>query len=311
MELLLRIWPILFCLLSSVTAQEYRTLDLAKVAFDDQYIGCQEDMEQVLNSNDILSKEKQKNKIFRRAWEGAETIWHTKKKATVLTNLPQGFEDNHGIALVAYSGFIRKHFNDALRLAGKSYQYYMEDFHFKSLHYYLTVAVQLLSGDSCQNLFYEDELGVMFEPSNGSDIVKFGQFLSPFLDDGTSYSNESFTLTSCFGVRIQNFSQYPLENTVVVPGYEVFYLENEGSTFSLNSTGKKCSNYNCAYVRGDKSRLSLDHCISGLSLDRSTPKLPLDRKRDTSGSTGIMSSPGNIYLLIVLCLAAVHFLYTS
>ncbi|CAH2226005.1 ecto-ADP-ribosyltransferase 5-like [Pelobates cultripes] len=130
----------------------------------------------------------------------------------------------------------------------------------------------------------------MFEPSNGSDIVKFGQFLSPFLDDGTSYSNKSFTLTSCFGVSIQNFSQYPLENTVVVPGYEVFNLENEGSTFSLNSTGKKCSNYNCAYVRGDKSRLSLDHCISGLSLERSTLGLPLDSS--TPGLPLDSSTPG-------------------
>uniref|UniRef100_A0A8C5LR96 NAD(P)(+)--arginine ADP-ribosyltransferase n=1 Tax=Leptobrachium leishanense TaxID=445787 RepID=A0A8C5LR96_9ANUR len=255
MEILVRIYPIVFVLFFSVAAQVLYTLDRADEAFNDQYVGCKKAMDRSLASNNVLANERRRNKVFSRAWDEAELIWHQQKKNQITYELPEGFEDHHGIALVAYSGFISKSFNDELRTAGRSYDHYIENFHFKSLHYYLTTAVQLLSYHSCrknQHLIHEDLHGATYWPSNESRIIRVGQFLTAFEDEPIYETNETFSLTSCFAVNIQEFSQFPDEKIVVVPGFEVFQVTygKDHSNFSLSTTGKNCSNFNCAYLRG-------------------------------------------------------------
>ncbi|XP_053312132.1 T-cell ecto-ADP-ribosyltransferase 1-like [Spea bombifrons] len=285
-------------LLSSQEVDKVKTLDLARWAFDDQYVGCRGAMERQLDADGTLDKEKQKSRGFRRAWDEAETIWRTQKKHKVAAELPAEFTDRHGTALVTYSGFISEAFDDAVRSGGRSYDHYMENFHFKSLHYYLTTAIQLLSGDCrrVEHLVYRAVHGVVFKPrygpSNGTQVVRFGQFLPATLDDAASYSNDTqFTINSCFGVNVVSFSQFPQEQWVVIPGYEVFRVdapEGETAAFGLTSTGKRCSNFNCAYLRGNGSAQTLDHCLY---------------------NSGWIPTLRNVHLLVVLlCSSAVQLL---
>ncbi|KAM9170648.1 ecto-ADP-ribosyltransferase 5-like isoform 2-T2 [Pangshura tecta] len=73
-------------------------LDMACDAFDDQYIGCTEDMENIIKSK-LLQKEKSRH-MFNKTWEAAESKWNEMKKNL---SLPVGFKDENGIAILAYT----------------------------------------------------------------------------------------------------------------------------------------------------------------------------------------------------------------
>ncbi|KAM4697309.1 ecto-ADP-ribosyltransferase 5-like isoform 1-T2 [Discoglossus pictus] len=242
-------------------------IDMANEVFDDQYIGCIEEMENKLDEDQILDKEKMKSKKFKRAWEEATSIWQQQKKQKVMAMLPHGFKDLHGISLVASSGFIRDEFNNDLKSADQSYEDYMEKFHFKFLHFYLTGALELLSGGCKENknMVYSGIRGIHYRSS--PDLhVRFGQFLSTSRDikQGRSSGNDTFlTISTCYGVDIEGFSQFPLEKEVLVPGYEVFKVvsvSEESREIILSSTNKTCSNFNCAYIRGAESGESWKNC---------------------------------------------------
>ncbi|KAG6922052.1 ADP-ribosyltransferase 5, partial [Chelydra serpentina] len=89
-------------------------LDMAYDAFDDQYIGCTEDMENIIKS-ELLRKEKSKHKVFSKRWEAAKKQWNEKKKNL---SLPVGFKDENGIAILAYTNgnqiSLHKEFNKAV-----------------------------------------------------------------------------------------------------------------------------------------------------------------------------------------------------
>ncbi|XP_075054491.1 T-cell ecto-ADP-ribosyltransferase 1-like [Mixophyes fleayi] len=265
---------LIFCvLIIQVTSQEDghdEILDLAEDVFDDGYLGCRKAMKKQIEDENILNTEKAKIKYFKRAWEESEKIWSLKKKNLEKT-LPEGFMDYHGVALVAYTGFIRKEYNKALKSAGKSYRSYMDNFHYKSLHYYLTIALQLLSQD-CRNtthVSYFRDSEVFYKAPSRTGYVKFGNVLDTFSDHDLENYNESLCIVySCSGVHVDRFSQFPGENEVLVPGYEVFTASDEGEHMILTTTRKHCSNYNCAYVRGENSKLPVEQCIYSASPGR-------------------------------------------
>ncbi|XP_073404527.1 ecto-ADP-ribosyltransferase 5-like [Dendrobates tinctorius] len=267
---------VLFVFSMTVTFQKdvvVESLDLAEQAFDDQYLGCKRQMERKLEKNNVLDAEISQNKKLKRAWEEANKIWMLKKNE-LRAKLPLSFEDNHGIALMTYTSFIREDFNNAVKLAGRSYNRYMEDFGFKWLHFYVTSALQLLSESELynQNTIYSG-IDENFElPPNGSINVKFGHFLYTSLDkyEATVMGNESlFIISEYHGVNIEDFSQFYSEREVLVPGYEVFTLfpATVGSEFDfeLESTRRFCSNFNCAYINGESSKISVQsvhQCMS-------------------------------------------------
>ncbi|XP_030412026.1 ecto-ADP-ribosyltransferase 5-like isoform X3 [Gopherus evgoodei] len=74
-------------------------LDMAYDAFDDQYIGCTEVMENIIKSK-LLRQEKSTHKVFSKSWEAAKKQWNNKKKNL---SLPIGFKDENGIAVLAYT----------------------------------------------------------------------------------------------------------------------------------------------------------------------------------------------------------------
>ncbi|XP_077324014.1 T-cell ecto-ADP-ribosyltransferase 1-like [Lithobates pipiens] len=258
------LWIILtiFCLfILKVKAEKEEVLEelgLAEMAFDDQYLGCRQAMEDQIKTQGIFEAEMSANKNFWRAWKEAEQIWGQKMKDSVDLHLPEGFSDLHAVAIVAYTGFIRKRFNKAVKSAGQSYRAYMDDFHFKFLHYYLTVALQLLYKD-CKgerHTMYQGYEDLLYWLPSGTTRVKFGHFLhtSSSHSVASQAGNTSFfTVLGCSGVPVDRFSEYPDEEEVVFPGYEIFTVmqtQGELNEFYLDSTGRWCSNFNCALIQG-------------------------------------------------------------
>ncbi|XP_069828848.1 ecto-ADP-ribosyltransferase 5-like [Dendropsophus ebraccatus] len=245
------------------------TLDLAEQAFDDQYLGCKRDMERKLKEDNVLDVEIGKNKKLKRALKEARDMWMIKKKDNLMGNLPAEFEDDHGIALLIYTGFIRKDFNDATKWAGKSYTSYMNDFGFKWLHFYLTSALQILQQNDLGGEYtvYGNTDHDIEVPPHCNIYVKFGHFLYTSLDEekATVMANKSLLILNQYpGVQVENFSQYALEREVLVPGYEVFSLsamEEEGR-YRLTTTRTFCSNFNCAYINGANSKLPVQDCVN-------------------------------------------------
>lgn len=263
-------WTGLFAFVMMVTSQDdvvFRTLDLAEQAFDDQYLGCKRNMERKLEEENVLNIEIEQNKKLKRAWTEAKQAWVTRKN-DLKVKLPEGFKDEHGIALKTYTSFIRKDFNNAVRSAGKSYQSYMDDFGFKWLHFYVTSALQLLSQSKFPKYtIYSGTDHNIEVPPNGTVYVKFGHFLYTSLEEeeATVMGNTSLLIIDNYpGVSIEDFSEYPGEREVLVPGYEVFSLSpmEEDGRFKLKATGKFCSNFNCAYIKGERSKLSVQECMN-------------------------------------------------
>ncbi|XP_034349778.1 GPI-linked NAD(P)(+)--arginine ADP-ribosyltransferase 1 isoform X5 [Arvicanthis niloticus] len=123
-------------------------LDMAPASFDDQYAGCLADMTAALP--DLNHSEFQANKVYADGWTLANIQWQERRTwGSVWGSLPPpppGFRDEHGVALLAYTANspLHKEFNAAVREAGRSRAHYLHHFSFKTLHFLLTEALQLL-----------------------------------------------------------------------------------------------------------------------------------------------------------------------
>ncbi|XP_065437919.1 ecto-ADP-ribosyltransferase 5-like isoform X2 [Chrysemys picta bellii] len=240
-------------------------LDMAFNAFDDQYIGCTEVMENIIKSK-LLRQEKSRHKVFSKRWEAAKKQWNNNKKNL---SLPRGFKDENGIAILAYTSGgeipLYQEFNKAVREAGKSRAYYLKHFPFKALHFYLTRALQLLKRD-CAEMYemevYRGVRSLRYQPSKRGGMVRFGTFASSSLDRNVAHrfgSATFFTIRTCFGVPIADFSSIPDEAEVLIPVYERFRVCNftqdkNSNLFVLHSTNRTFSRYNCVYIEGKKGR---------------------------------------------------------
>ncbi|NXN78004.1 NRT2 ribosyltransferase, partial [Bombycilla garrulus] len=233
-------------------AIEVLPLDMARNSFDDQYLNCGPAMTKVLSeltSSDFLNNDK-----FAKAWENATA--EVQNRETPVSPLSQ----EQAIAIMVYTmseTSVYKDFNDAVREAGSSSGKYQKEFHFKSLHFLLTSALQKLRRPSeCQNVF-RGVSRYRYEVEPGS-TVRFGQFASSTLNKSVAqeYGKATmFQVYTCHGADIQKFSKYPEEEEVLIPPFETFNVTDvteEGSTMiiELRSTGN-FSNYNCEWLRGD------------------------------------------------------------
>uniref|UniRef100_A0A8C2PJQ4 NAD(P)(+)--arginine ADP-ribosyltransferase n=1 Tax=Capra hircus TaxID=9925 RepID=A0A8C2PJQ4_CAPHI len=240
-----------------------KDLDLAPDTFDDSYVGCSEEMEDV--AVPLLQREMAHHTWLRVAWETAEKYWEQKSPGL---SLPPGFKTEHGIAIVLYtnsSNTLHQKLNEAVRTGGGSWESYMNQFHFKALHFYLTRALQLLrGGGGCSRepgqMVFRGVRTIRFEPKRLWDSIRFGQFASSSLNEAVarSFGNTTFfSLRTCFGALIQDLSVFPEEREVLIPPHEVFvvtdFFKNEThSLVTLSSTDHICSHFNCAYLGGRK-----------------------------------------------------------
>ncbi|XP_018430428.1 PREDICTED: ecto-ADP-ribosyltransferase 5-like [Nanorana parkeri] len=248
-----------FCLLlqtdKQVVSQRVQ-LGIYQDSFDDQYVGCADKMESL--APDILKVDRQANEELDAAWLDASETWPTRK--TLIKSLPAGFKDEYGIALLVYTNMtipVYKQLNRAVREYGTN----PPSFAFHALHFYLTRALALLRGGCGGQPWhtYRGASRIMFEPPpNPGDPVRLSQFASSSADikQAQQFGNASFfNITTCFGADIQNLSYFPSQKEVLIPVDEVFHVARYvewGHKFDLQSSGRRCSFYNCAYLGGRK-----------------------------------------------------------
>ncbi|XP_053564771.1 ecto-ADP-ribosyltransferase 3-like isoform X2 [Bombina bombina] len=227
--------------LLSITKIKCQVLDLNMMtnSFDDQYIGCSEILEKDIMP-DILKKEKS-NEQFLAAWDTAADEWSDIKEDI---NLPDDFSDEYGIAIIVYTMEepvqIYRQFNGNLSIAGKSRDFYMKNFHFKALHFYLTRALQKLAPE-CKE-FYRTYRGTSLLYNEVSQVLRFGHFASSSSNKTIAEgfgTHTVFEILTCLGVYIEEFSFYE-EQEMLIPVTELFEnVGKEGNTYFLNSTGEK------------------------------------------------------------------------
>ncbi|KAM4046783.1 ecto-ADP-ribosyltransferase 5-like isoform 2-T2 [Anomaloglossus baeobatrachus] len=239
---------------------KHQLLDFSLNSFDDQYIGCSDHYETDLMPK-ILTWEKSFNLAFGSAWERAAAQW---KKVKSRVRLPSDFTDEFGIAIIVYTtdwpegSPIYKELNENVTGAGRSRQHYMENFHYKALHFYLTRALQVLRKNS-------KRLTKTYKVYRGTDIslqvsgevdLRFGRFTSSSrnIEVAKEYSGGLFfEMTTCFGVDIHRISFFPKEQEVLIPVAEKFRLvEKSGNVYILETACEVCSHFNCTYLGGEK-----------------------------------------------------------
>ncbi|NXL74775.1 NRT2 ribosyltransferase, partial [Leptocoma aspasia] len=225
-------------------------LDRAPDSFDDQYLNCGPAMTEALP--ELKLSDFKENKDFSQVWTKATD--ELQKRGSPVTPLTQ----DQATALMVYTmRDMYKQFNDAVREAGQSREKYRDNFHFKTLHFLLTSALQKLRHpEDCQDVF-RGVKGYQFSVSSG-DEVRFGQFASASLDENVAqgYGTDTmFEVHTCHGVDIQKFSFDQNQKEVLIPPFETFKVTDvikKGNTLqiALHSTGNS-SNYNCEWLRGD------------------------------------------------------------
>lgn len=225
-------------------------LDMAKDSFDDQYLNCGPAMTEALPA--LNSSEFQQNKEFSQVWVKATAEWQKRGSSSSPLSPAQA------IALMAYTmEDVYMEFNAAVRTAGKSSQEYRDNFHFKTLHFLLTQALQKLRRpNECPDVF-RGVRTVQFNVTAGVK-VRFGQFASSSLDKTVAqgYGTDTmFEVQTCHGADIQRFSFNQSEKEVLIPPFETFEVtkvtrEGKKVQIELRSTGNS-SNYDCEWLRGD------------------------------------------------------------
>ncbi|GAB1303373.1 T-cell ecto-ADP-ribosyltransferase 1 [Apodemus speciosus] len=255
-------------------------LDMAPNAFDDQYKGCVQQMEN--KAPELLQEDFNMNVELKLEWRKAQIKWNEIKNGSY----PKGFNDFHGTAVVAYTGDIHRNFNKVTREFKKN----PANFHFRAFHYYLTRALQLLSNQSCRLVYRGADSKFGYK---GKGSVRFGQFVSSSTDESKAFSppffcnsGTKFFIRTCLGVYIKNFSYYPQEEEVLIPGYEVYQnittkTVKECFEIHLDSPIKKKSNYNCYYSKSSTQTDNISSSETQLSLAPGTSSI-LDTHQDSS-----------------------------
>ncbi|NWV77151.1 NAR4 ribosyltransferase, partial [Dasyornis broadbenti] len=237
-------------------------MDMALHSFDDQYLGCREEMMEELEQGDYFQKEIAANKNYLRLW---------KKAQEALLKSPVGLlremHDSHAIALMAYTmnSSLHSQLNRATSTAGTSPEHYRYQFSFKYFHFYLTTALQIMKewqssmGQHKCSQVYRGVKDLHIEAVEGSR-VRFGRFTSTscLRNEAQKFGNETFfTVTTCLGAALQGFSYHPSEKEVLIPPYEIFLVKSfsrsqQGNRLHLHSVGNY-SKYQCQLVEASRS----------------------------------------------------------
>ncbi|XP_068948113.1 ecto-ADP-ribosyltransferase 3 [Petaurus breviceps papuanus] len=262
------------------------TLSMSTDTFDDQYLKCAERMETKFVPK-LLIEERTNHKLFGSVWTEAASQWDFRKTRLLL---PPGFQDSHGIALIAYASQAQRQtpfyqeFNSAIESAGRSRDDYIYGFPFKALHFYLTRALQLLSQECLQSygrpVYTKSRL-----PSpgpQGHEEVRFAHFTSfSVKPEPVSDLETLLTVYTCFGVSTEIVSD-SVNGGILIPLNEVFKLTQEGNktNFVLRSMNKTCSHFDCAYLGGLKTENCVDSTGQLKSRYTNFPGLKFKGKED-------------------------------
>ncbi|KAM4045570.1 ecto-ADP-ribosyltransferase 5-like [Anomaloglossus baeobatrachus] len=216
-------------------------------AFDDQYLCCEDKMEKLMPK---ILEEERKNKQFDEMWIKATIHWSRHN-----LNLPSAFKDEYGVAVylctLEFQYPICNQLNGNISIAGRSRDYYMQHFHFKALHFYLTRALQVLSrGCAKKYVAYRGSRQIY----NVSSELRFGEFAASSLDKDAAASSGTksfFNISTCFGVDSDDLLKWG-HHDILIPVAEKFRnIKKDGNSYTLESSGELCSYFNCAYLGGE------------------------------------------------------------
>uniref|UniRef100_A0A8C3VDU4 NAD(P)(+)--arginine ADP-ribosyltransferase n=1 Tax=Catagonus wagneri TaxID=51154 RepID=A0A8C3VDU4_9CETA len=274
------------------------SLDMALASFDDQYAGCATAMTAALP--DLNRTEFHANKVYADGWVQASSQWQERQAwgpqwGVSPTRLPPppGFREEHGVALLAYTANspLHKEFNAAVREAGRSRAHYLHHFSFKTLHFLLTEALQLLSSGQrpprCHQVFRGVQ-GLRFRPAGPGAAVRLGGFASASLQNVAAQQfgeDTFFGIWTCLGALIKGYSFFPGEEEVLIPPFETFQVVNASRPAQgpvriyLRALGKR-STYNCEYIKDIR-------CKSGLC-----------RLENSAMGRGLLSAVWSLLLLL-------------
>nr|XP_055036565.1 NAD(P)(+)--arginine ADP-ribosyltransferase 2-like [Misgurnus anguillicaudatus] len=221
---------------------------MAENSVDDQYNGCAADMNNLVENENYLNKERKANIGFKNAWGEGQKRTKDKQLKTLTRN--------HLIAIYVYTGVkggLHKKFNQDVRTGREKYK--NNKFSWYTLYFWLTRAIQTLKKTQNGCISTYRRTSVTFDGVNNKEI-RFGSFASSSLerDVGHTFGNEScFEIETCYGADVTDYSWYRDQKEVLIPPYEKFKVTDirKGkkddwckTVFVLNSTGIK-SNLNC------------------------------------------------------------------
>ncbi|NXL85085.1 NRT2 ribosyltransferase, partial [Alectura lathami] len=233
-------------------------MDMALSSFDDQYWGCRNRMEAELK--ELNRTEFANNRVYAENWRRAAVIWRKQQRNAAH---PQVLTRDQAIAVLAYTlkSSLHCQFNAATREGGSSSEHYLRSFHFKTLHFLLSQALQRLRESQppsprCHHV-YRGVRDVRFT-ARRHQTVRFGHFASTSLQKKVAQrfgQGTFFEVETCYGVPIKHFSNFSRENEVLIPPFETFNVtsiaRNGGGTrIQLRSQGTY-SKYNCELVKGE------------------------------------------------------------
>ncbi|XP_009555798.2 GPI-linked NAD(P)(+)--arginine ADP-ribosyltransferase 1, partial [Cuculus canorus] len=232
-------------------------LDLATTSFDDRYVGCAGAMDEELE--DLNRTEFSTNGVYAQAWTLAAAEWRSRHG-----RVPPVLRPEHAVALLAYTkhGPLFRAFNAAVREDGRSHRHYLDNFRFKAFHFLLSEALRVLRGtrsSRCHRV-YRGVHGIRFTAQR-HQRVRFGQFTSASLreESALAFGHDTvFSVETCYGVPIKDFSFYPEEDEVLIPPFEVFEVTDVtsgggGALIELRSRDAD-SAYNCEWVKERRCR---------------------------------------------------------
>eukprot|EP00075_Anas_platyrhynchos_P031891 XP_027321144.1 erythroblast NAD(P)(+)--arginine ADP-ribosyltransferase-like isoform X1 [Anas platyrhynchos] len=264
------------CSRRDVRAITEKVMDMAWDSFDDQYQGCSRMMEEKLKT---VNRTEFQNKVYADTWGKAAEHW---QKQWGNSNRPQVLPQEQAVAVLAYTDKedLSKQLNEAMLEGGRSRDYYLQSFPFKTLHFLLTEAVHTLQKTQrtkCNNV-YRGTKDCFTAQINKS--VRFGHFASASFNKNIAQGfgqDTLFVVNTCYGVSIRSFSFYPEQEEVLIPPYEVFKVtdvtsNSRTSIIHLKSHGM-CSTNNCTLV--NEKMWKARRCVlsSGTSSPREPPHL--------------------------------------
>ncbi|XP_023557870.1 GPI-linked NAD(P)(+)--arginine ADP-ribosyltransferase 1 [Octodon degus] len=253
------------------TFSQEAALDMALASFDDQYAGCAAAMRAALP--ELNHSEFQANRVYAEGWALAGGQWRERQAwgapwgPSAAPPAPPGFRDEHGVALLAYTANspLHKEFNAAVREAGRSRAHYLQRFPFKTLHFLLTEALQLLGAGQgpprCHQV-YRGVHGLRLRPTGPGATVRLGGFASASLQNVAAQQfgqDTFFGIWTCLGAPIKGYSFFPGEEEVLIPPFETFQVINASrpaqgpARIYLRALGKR-SVYNCEYIKDKKCK---------------------------------------------------------
>ncbi|XP_052527337.1 erythroblast NAD(P)(+)--arginine ADP-ribosyltransferase-like isoform X1 [Tympanuchus pallidicinctus] len=286
MEHVLLGWVLLLGALASVLATSSKrdlgpvkevAMNMANTTFDDQYQGCRRMMEDELEE---LNRTEFTNEVYAEGWRNAAMEWRNRWGRA---DRPPALRRDQATAMLAYTmeGKLYHQFNTATREDGISRQHYLRSFPFKTLHFLLSRALQTLRESQPQRCHhvYRGVRGTRFTAQQGR-VVRFGQFTSSSLRKKVAESfgqDTFFSVETCYGVPIKEFSTFPGEDEVLIPPFEQFRVTNitynEGRTsIQLRSQGMN-STYNCEFVKEKRCKERPCAFIAGRSSPMEPPHL--------------------------------------